>query len=363
MTRLTIEQRLRLAVARAEEAEAALVRCVAEKQDIERRLKSAEEETMETKTTKTYRCQDQGGDELVVATSPEDAAKEFVESWGMPAPDETEWYDVLVRPAGEEDEETVTVTVHPEPPSPLPEIGVHVWGDPIEIVGGIKESPGVWGHGGGVVMHDVCLACGLSRVTDTWAQNMATGEQGLRSVSYVDRDREDIELLAVDGEQAAVLWRGQPRLVTFDTGAERADWEVPEEDNSVGDWVCHDGDWTQDDDDQRPFPPSGLCTHAGRHRERDSAAGPREGRRPGGGREMSSYQITYGHGGHRIEWYRDDDANSGYGGNAEVAYWYGTRAECESRAQLPPDPSWWVPAGGVMEGPDRTDPGYWKDNY
>ncbi len=64
----------------------------------------------------------------------------------------------------------------------------HDWQSPIEIVGGVKENPGVWGHGGGVMIHAVCMRCGCARITDTWAQDRATGRQGLTSVSF-DREK------------------------------------------------------------------------------------------------------------------------------------------------------------------------------
>lgn len=61
----------------------------------------------------------------------------------------------------------------------------HRWGRPHHVVGGLKENPGVWGHGGGVVIHDVCLrrGCTVRRKTDTWATDSTTGMQG-RSVRY-----------------------------------------------------------------------------------------------------------------------------------------------------------------------------------
>jgi hypothetical protein len=60
----------------------------------------------------------------------------------------------------------------------------HDWDSPYEIVGGIKETPGVWGHGGGVVMNECCMRCGCAKITDTWAQDRYNGEQGLTSVRY-----------------------------------------------------------------------------------------------------------------------------------------------------------------------------------
>ena len=73
---------------------------------------------------------------------------------------------------------------------------VHDWQSPIEIVGGIKENPGCWGHGGGVIIEEVCLHCGCGRTTDTWAQNPETGEQGLHSLKYeLGKYSEQVEAL------------------------------------------------------------------------------------------------------------------------------------------------------------------------
>lgn len=60
----------------------------------------------------------------------------------------------------------------------------HDWLSP-EWLGGLQENPGVWGHGGGVIMTRVCLHCGCGRTTDTWAQDPSSGtRQGLTSVEY-----------------------------------------------------------------------------------------------------------------------------------------------------------------------------------
>jgi hypothetical protein len=50
-----------------------------------------------------------------------------------------------------------------------------------------------------------------------------------------------------------------------------------------------------------------------------------------------------------VEFYRDDDNDSGYGDNAQVARWYGTAQECVERARQPaPKDGWsaprWVPS-------------------
>lgn len=40
------------------------------------------------------------------------------------------------------------------------------------------------GHGGGITYSHKCEHCGAIKLTDTWAQNRATGEQGLDSTEY-----------------------------------------------------------------------------------------------------------------------------------------------------------------------------------
>lgn len=81
------------------------------------------------------------------------------------------------------------VQIDPTEP-PCEDGNEHNWTSPHEIVGGLKENPGVWGHGGGVVITEVCSHCGLRRITDTWAQDPTDGEQGLTSVEY-GRDYEE----------------------------------------------------------------------------------------------------------------------------------------------------------------------------
>jgi hypothetical protein len=81
--------------------------------------------------------------------------------------------------------EEASAIVQLDPPAPECEgHRSHHWEAPYAIVGGLPENPGVWGHAGGVIMHEVCTRCGCGRTTDTWAQNPSTGEQGLTTVTY-----------------------------------------------------------------------------------------------------------------------------------------------------------------------------------
>lgn len=142
---------------------------------------------METK----YEVRTEGASEVLDATD-HDEAIEQAEEWlreGWERTDETIWvhgYLIVTDSDGDEERERITVQIDPDEPSCTSDEG-HDWDSPHELVGGIKENPGVWGHGGGVTIQEVCLHCGCGKLTDTWAQDPETGEQGLRSVQYEPR--------------------------------------------------------------------------------------------------------------------------------------------------------------------------------
>jgi hypothetical protein len=140
----------------------------------------------------------EGAAQVISAVSHADAvaqAKDWMADGDYDMTDGTVWvHGYLVDlelevPAGYDDgewrrQQAERIDVSLDPPEPECTETEHDWQAPLEIVGGIKESPGVWGHGGGVVIHDVCLNCGCERVKDTWAQDPETGRQGLHSVAY-----------------------------------------------------------------------------------------------------------------------------------------------------------------------------------
>lgn len=92
------------------------------------------------------------------------------------------------------DVESDDVEIEPEEPECIDSEG-HDWQSPLELVGGIKENPGVWGHGGGVIINAVCVRCGCGKTTDTWAQNPRNGVQGLTSIEY-EPAKYDLECLS-----------------------------------------------------------------------------------------------------------------------------------------------------------------------
>lgn len=86
---------------------------------------------------------------------------------------ETAWISVDVLDLARDHLVTFKRTVDPDEPDCDDDDG-HAW----------ERDGTVRGHGGGVVIDEACSHCAWHRVTDTWAQNPSTGEQGLTSVKY-----------------------------------------------------------------------------------------------------------------------------------------------------------------------------------
>lgn len=139
-----------------------------------------------------WRAADESGCDITVeAGSGKEAAQEYIDGgeWGEIT--ETTWITVRAwRQAIDSDgdvvrieEDTHKITIEPTEPE-CEKDHEHDWRSPLSIVGGIKENPGVWGHGGGVTIQECCVRCGCGKLTDTWAQDPSDGEQGLTSVSY-----------------------------------------------------------------------------------------------------------------------------------------------------------------------------------
>lgn len=99
-----------------------------------------------------------------------------------------EWEDEV---EDEDNSQSITITIDADEPDCEHEDG-HDWQSPIEVVGGLRENPGVHGNGGGVIITEVCAHCGAYRITNTWAQRSDTGEQGLRSIEYRDADESSL---------------------------------------------------------------------------------------------------------------------------------------------------------------------------
>lgn len=69
---------------------------------------------------------------------------------------------------GEDDAESRIIRIYPPEPDCINDEQKHKWGNPYEVVGGIKENPGVWGLGSSVRTLKVCRHCGAYKQTDHW---------------------------------------------------------------------------------------------------------------------------------------------------------------------------------------------------
>lgn len=139
--------------------------------------------------TKFYEARMEGASKTITADSLANAmtqAEDWARDGSWDLANRTVWvhaYLIEMDDDGKEiDSHRIKVQIDPEEPDCTQ--SEHNWQAPVDIVGGIKENPGVWGHGGGVTIQEVCLHCGCGKLIDTWAQDPETGEQGLRSVSY-----------------------------------------------------------------------------------------------------------------------------------------------------------------------------------
>jgi hypothetical protein len=82
------------------------------------------------------------------------------------------------------DPRTHKIAIEPDVPACSSTDG-HAWHSPLEIVGGCRENPGVFGSGGGVRVVEVCRHCGVLREYDTWATDRSDGTQGHTATRYV----------------------------------------------------------------------------------------------------------------------------------------------------------------------------------
>jgi hypothetical protein len=142
-------------------------------------------------TMRTYLCDDGNAEVEIIADTAASAAQKYV-SEGSWTTDKTSWVSVYVQEVDDDGEEIgerewFKITIEPTEPECDGEHD-HDWQSPHEVLGGLEVNPGVWGHGGGVKIKEVCAHCGHYRITDTWAQDRSDGEQGLESVEYESAD-------------------------------------------------------------------------------------------------------------------------------------------------------------------------------
>lgn len=141
-----------------------------------------------------YDCTDRNALVAIEADSPKEAAQEYVDGGGFQQ-EVTTWVTVYVTEEDEDgdtiDHGRIKITVEPNEPYCVNRNENHEWDSPHEIVGGLKENPGVYGSGGGVKYTVVCMKCGCGKHVNTWDYDPNDGEQGLTSVQYIKGEYTD----------------------------------------------------------------------------------------------------------------------------------------------------------------------------
>lgn len=136
-----------------------------------------------------FKLRQDGAEEEFTAESLE-AARDYADHWLCEGWNECEgpfWIDgwlTWVDEDGGDCEEKITVQV--DPPEPRCVADAHDWRGEYDVVGGLKENPGVFGNEGGVEILRVCIHCNILRVVNTWAQRPDTGQQGFTTTIYRD---------------------------------------------------------------------------------------------------------------------------------------------------------------------------------
>lgn len=143
-----------------------------------------------------YICDDGNAEVEIEAKTSKEAAEIYVEGGDWGETSSTIWINVWVFPLDEDgnkiEDESKNITICVDPEEPECSNLDHNWESPYEVLGGLKENPGVYGNGGGVIIATVCSHCGKYKITDSWAQNPENGEQGLDSVEYREADEKSL---------------------------------------------------------------------------------------------------------------------------------------------------------------------------
>lgn len=181
----------------------------------------------------------------------DDAAQLFVDSGDYDVTSTTCWVTIATYRKGVDadgrieqvEREEQTITIEPELPDCI-DSESHQWESPYSILGGLKDNPGVFGNGGGVICNEVCMLCGCKKTTDTWAQNPSNGERGLTSVSYEEGECSDEvnQLLVASAKEA------------LETEVDLDGYDADDASNYALVWVDADGDVVGcDADDLREY--------------------------------------------------------------------------------------------------------------
>ena len=141
-----------------------------------------------------YRIREDSGASEIIDADDLESAVEAAKEWASEGSyDERVMVSVHVQGIDDDGEDTdeyesAEVEAGPEPEAPECADGEeHEWEYPHEIVGGLKENPGVWSNGGTTMtFHSVCCHCGAHKHETSYGSQRNPGQ--CDQVNYEEAD-------------------------------------------------------------------------------------------------------------------------------------------------------------------------------
>lgn len=130
-----------------------------------------------------------------IEASDMEEAKELCREWAKNAdwndPNGTWHVEYTIREKGTDADQYTTESIFVDFPPPEPGCvsdDGHRWDSTHAVEGGMEQNPGVWGHGGGVIISEHCMhpGCAVTRTRDTWADDGRGGH--VETVTYGELD-------------------------------------------------------------------------------------------------------------------------------------------------------------------------------
>jgi hypothetical protein len=149
-----------------------------------------------------YRISEDSGASEIIEADDLESAVEAAKEWASEGSyDERVMVSVYVQGIDDDGEDTdeyesAEVEAGPEPEAPECADGEeHEWESPHEIVGGLKENPGVWSKGGTTMtFHSVCCHCGAHKHETSYGSQRNPGQ--VDTVTYEKADEATLEWVA-----------------------------------------------------------------------------------------------------------------------------------------------------------------------
>jgi len=160
-------------------------------------------------TTKRYQAREESGaTEIVEADSIQDAINQAEEWVADGSYDERVMVRFSVYEIDEDDEQvedgesyTGEVEAGPQPEAPECTDGAeHDWQSPYEVLGGLRENPGVWSTGGTSFVHKyVCATCGTYKTERSTGAQRNPGEMA-ETIEYAPANDRSLAWVAEQGD-------------------------------------------------------------------------------------------------------------------------------------------------------------------